>query len=105
MTTGVYGLADPDTGAVRWIAASRNIERAYKTHCKLAWKRPPGFGVVTWVAALAQNGKAPILQILQECREQDFNRVKREQVKFYELVGGADLNDHFSTNKQKIACC
>jgi len=60
---------------------------------------------VTWVAALVQNGKAPILQILQECHEQDFNRVKREQVEIYELVGGADLNDHFSTNKQKIACC
>lgn len=98
MTCGVYGLVDPDTGLVRRVAASRNIELAFRLHCNLAWHCPPGAKVTPWLVNLHRTGKAPILQILQECNESDFNRVKREQVEIYELVGGADLNVNFSAN-------
>lgn len=103
MTCGVYGLADPDTGLVRWVGASRNIELAFKLHCNLAWHRPPGARVTPWLIALHRAGKMPILQILRECDESEFNRVKREQVEIHELVGGADLNVNFSANMSKTA--
>lgn len=61
------------------------------------------YGLVDWLAHLHRKGKDPILQILQECNESDFNRMKREYVEIYRLVGGADLNVHFSTNARKKA--
>ena len=98
MTCGVYGLADPATGLVRWVAASRDIETAFRLHRDLTWHTPPGAKVTPWLITLHRAGKAPILQILRECDEQDFNRVKKEQVEIFELVGGADLNVNFSAN-------
>ena len=103
MTCGVYGLVDPDTGLVRWVAASRDIELAFKLHCNLSWHTSPGAKVVPWLIALHRAGKAPILRILQKCNESDFNRVKREQVEICELVGGADLNVNFSASVRNKA--
>jgi hypothetical protein len=103
MTCGVYGLVDPDTGLVRWVSASRNIELAFRLHCNLAWHTPPGAKVTPWLITLHREEKAPILQILRECGEADFNRVKREFVEINEIVGGADLNVHFSANTLKNA--
>ena len=103
MTCGVYGLADPDTGLVRWVAASRNIELAYRQHCDLSWKRSPGQKVGYWLVSLHRAGKKPNLQILRECDESAWNDVKREQVAICELVGGADLNVNFSANTFKAA--
>lgn len=103
MTCGVYGLVDPDTGLVRWVSASRNIELAFRLHCNLAWHTPPGAKVTPWLITLHREGKAPILQILRECNESDFNHMKREQVEICELVGGADLNVNFSANVRNKA--
>lgn len=102
MTCGVYGLADPDTGLVRYVGAAWNIESTYNTHCSRFWKKASG-SLLNWLADLHRAGKSPVLQILQECNESDFNRVKREQVEILKLVGGADLNGHFSANTLKNA--
>ena len=102
MTCGVYGLGDPDTGMVRYVGAAWNIETTYNAHCSKFWKKASG-SLLDWLANLHRAGRAPTLHILQECNESDFNRVKREQVEIYELVGGADLNTQFTTNTLKNA--
>ncbi|NKD84470.1 hypothetical protein [Haematospirillum jordaniae] len=104
MTCGVYGLIDPETGLVRWVAASRNIELVFRLHCNLSWHTPPGVKVTPWLIGLHRAGKAPILKILQVCEESDFGREKREQVAIYELVGGADLNTNYSANARNNSC-
>jgi hypothetical protein len=103
MTCGVYGLADPDTGLVRYVGASRQIEAAYKNQCAKPWKWLKRGKLLDWFSVLHRAGKSPVLQILQECNESDFNRVKREQAEILKLVGGADLNVHFSANTLKNA--
>lgn len=102
MTCGVYGLVDPDTGLVRYVGAAWNIEATYNAHCSKLWKKASG-PLLEWLANLHRAEKSPILQILQECNESDFNRVKREQVEICELVGGADLNVNFSANVRNKA--
>lgn len=102
MTCGVYGLADPETGVVRYVGAAWNVEAAHKAHCSKFWKSAKG-PLLDWLANLHRAGKAPVLHILQECNESEFNRVKREQVEICELVGGADLNVNFSTNVRNTA--
>lgn len=103
MTCGVYGLRCPDTGAVRYVGASRQIEAAYKNQCAKPWKWLYHGKLLDWFSALRRKGSVPELVILQEIADSEFNAAKAEWVSVLQLVGGADLNTQFSTNTQKNA--
>ena len=103
MTCGIYGLKCPDTGAIRYVGASRQIEAAYKNQCAKPWKWIYHGKLLDWFADLRRKAGAPVLVILQETTDSEFNAAKAEWVATLQIVGGADLNTQFTTNTQKNA--
>jgi non-ribosomal peptide synthetase component E (peptide arylation enzyme) len=103
MTCGIYGFKCPDTGAIRYVGASRQIEAAYKSLCAKPWTRLKRGKLLDWFAELRRKAGAPVLVILQETTDSEFNAAKAEWVATLQLVGGADLNSQFITNTHENA--
>lgn len=103
MTCGIYGFKCPDTGAIRYVGASRQIEVAYKNQCAKPWKWLKRGKLLDWFAELRRKAGVPVLVILQETTDSEFNAAKAEWVATLQLVGGADLNTQFITNTQENA--
>lgn len=103
MTCGIYGLKCPDTGAIRYVGASRQIEAAYKNQCAKPWKWLKRGRLLDWFSVLQRKAGTPVLVILQETTDSELNAAKAEWVATLQLVGGADLNTQFTTNTQKNA--
>ena len=103
MTCGIYGLKCPDTGAVRYVGASRQIEAAFKNQCAKPWKWLARGKLLDWFSALQRKASKPVLVILQETTDSELNTAKAEWVAVLQLVGGADLNTQFSTKTRKNA--
>lgn len=97
MTCGVYGLIDPDSGAMRFVGSAWNIEGKFKAICEHPWKAGVSTGwegrdVKVWLISLYRDEKKPSLQILRKCDEHKFKEVFAEYVEIYKLTGEADLN-------------
>jgi hypothetical protein len=64
MKSGIYALKDPDTGQIRYIGRSKNIQARYQNHifrCKFT-----NFPSSVWIAGLLKEKKKPVLELLEE---------------------------------------
>ena len=86
--SGIYGLADPRTGVIRYVGRSKNIKNRYYAHRRGAGKLP----VACWVRSLKAMGLAPNLVLIEKTDEPE----AREGfwIKEYRRKGQADLNLH-----------
>jgi len=93
MTSGVYGLECPDTGAVRYVGASRDIEGVYRRYCfKSSWRFAPVGPLMDWLVSLHKAGKQPGLAILAEANEDQLSAIKAAWLSAMRTTGEADLN-------------
>lgn len=73
----IYGLTDPDTGAVRYIGATRVSASARFSQIKYGYKRGQFQDIGAWIWALAESGKAPGIIILEQGTPDGINGEKR----------------------------
>lgn len=93
MTSGVYGLECPDTGAMRYVGASRDIEGAYRRYCfKSPWRFAPTGPLMDWLVSLHKGGKSPKLVVLAEANEDQFSTAKAAWIDAMRKTGESDLN-------------
>lgn len=97
MTSGVYGLECPDTGRVRYVGASRNVEAKFRQISERPWAPGVATGwegnrVKQWLVALYREGKAPRMTVLDETGEDQFDHVKAAWVAALQKTGEADIN-------------
>lgn len=92
MTSGVYGLECPDTGAVRYVGASRQMEIAHRNQCAKPWKWLQRGPLLDWFAQLHREEKTPRLVVLQEADEAEFSQLKVAWIVALQKTGEADLN-------------
>lgn len=83
----IYGLFDPETGAIRYIGRSWNVDNRYKSHCFTRDRSPKA----QWVKSLAAQGQRPDVAVLQECA--DANEAKTAEYDWIMKVidAGGDL--------------
>jgi len=82
--TGIYALADPRTGVVRYVGKAVNITARYRQHCK-GGDQNPG----PWVAWLWQvTRRRPLLIVLQLCARGDLADRERWWIAEHRRAGG-----------------
>jgi len=85
----IYSLADPRTGAVRYVGATVNPMRRLSVHC--APKARAHHGLKEWVASLVNSGQRPIMCILESVPVSvDWGERESWWIRRYESLG-ADL--------------
>lgn len=82
MTTFIYALCAPDTGAVRYIGKSDNPERRFKYHLSTSVKRKSYLG--NWLRSLAEE---PNLVILREVLSDAWQEAERKYIRIAKGLG------------------
>lgn len=74
----IYGLTDPDTGAIRYIGKANNMGARLKSHLRDATtkSRP----VNLWIRALVVSGKLPGMIELRRVADVDWPRAEKELI-------------------------
>lgn len=87
----IYGLRCPKTDSYRYIGkSSSGLERA-KAHLTYSHNE----SVNHWVAELREQGFCPLVDILEECSEEDLQLKERFWIQFYTDKGCKLLNSIF----------
>lgn len=60
----VYGLTDPDTGAIRYVGVSGNLKERYAQHRRGSRSLRTNPALREWLATLDANGRVPGITIL-----------------------------------------
>lgn len=86
MISGIYGLLDPETGHLRYIGVSKDINKRYRQHCNL---KPYGnkdskTHLVFWLKSL---NKYPELVILEQCPLNQIYESEIFWIAYYKSLG------------------
>jgi hypothetical protein len=92
----IYALTDPDSGEVRYVGQSQNVQRRYTAHLMSA---EGAVGKHEWLLELQQRQQLPVLKILEEqvCLNQA--RVRERWWIEYYRSRGALLSNSFLRSK------
>ena len=95
-TAGIYGLADPRNGVIRYVGSSGCIEHRLYSHVHSTGrnKETPKH---EWVNSMRRDGVVPVAFLLQlgdfgPPQSEGRNQAESEWVAILQLTGGADLN-------------
>ena len=102
ITSGVYGLKDPNTKVMRYVGESKHIEKRYAQHINGArtnWVKG-SFGVngrrKDWIMSLRMSGLVPelvIIKIMPNSNSSDRKSIEKATIeKLLKTNCGADLN-------------
>lgn len=69
-TTFIYGLAEPETGVIRYVGKSNNPNQRLSRH--MAQSRTGKWHAAIWVASLVAKGLRPIVVILEKVATDDW---------------------------------
>jgi hypothetical protein len=72
--TFIYALLDPDSRQVRYVGKANNPQARAKDHRR---RTVSNTRKAEWIARLVQNGKQPILSILEEASEENWQERER----------------------------
>ena len=86
MTHYIYTLSDPNTNEVRYVGKTINIKRRYKQH--LYDKRQTSHKN-SWIISLRKNGLKPIMTIIEECNNDNW-----EEREIYWISKYENLTNH-----------
>ena len=92
----IYTLSHPVTNEVRYIGKTINIKRRYKQH--LYDKRTKSYKC-SWIISLRDIGLKPIMNIIEECTDENWEDRERYWIKQYDNLtntkeGGNGGNDY-----------
>lgn len=88
----IYGLAEPDSGEVRYVGATTNTIKRLTAH--LWHQKTRQQSVHNWVAKLAETSKQPMLCILEECDGDSWQERERYWIAHFRSRG----NDLFNSD-------
>lgn len=96
--SGIYSLSCPDSGKVCYIGQAKNIRRRFSSHVGL--KNKPHLPCSRWIKSLLEQGKSPVLNVVEVTDSLDDSEKKWISFygieKLYNLTpGGSD--SRFST--------
>lgn len=101
----VYGLADPETGEIRYIGRSSSGLHRPKDHATPGHLRAEGSTHKTnWIKALLRHGLSPEIKVLRECFsiEETFD-VERDLIALYRAKG-ARLTNQSDGGAGSVGC-
>lgn len=92
----IYALCDPDTGEIRYVGQTTDIERRYKQHLQVIGK--PNTYRKSWIQSLLKQGKEPVMRILEEATDDAWierekwwiNEMRRQGARLTNLTNGGD---------------
>lgn len=73
----IYGLYDPDTDALRYVGKANSAEYRLKTHLQERRLNRP---VCRWIKSLTEQGKAPVVRILERVAKDDWESAERRLI-------------------------
>lgn len=76
MTT-IYALIDPRSSGIRYVGRTVDTEVRYRQHLS----SPTSDAMRVWLAALAEEGLKPALDVLATCEDSDADAVETEWIK------------------------
>lgn len=89
----IYTLSDPETNEIRYVGKSGNPNKRFKTHLYNS-KRIKGY-IHNWIKSLLKKNQLPILSIIEECNENNWEEreiywIKKLREDGFDLVNIAD---------------
>lgn len=84
----IYGLFDPNTGAIRYIGRSTNPEKRFASHRNMSQNDVK----TAWVRELRKNGQRPELAIIETCTAETVKDAEWGWIKRC-MEAGADLTN------------
>lgn len=84
----IYVLKDPDTDQVRYVGVTFNLKKRIAAHF-CPWTKDKS-RKTEWVRELKQNGKRPVLAVIDSCTDDNWEEKEKFWIKNY-LDAGSDL--------------
>jgi len=76
----IYGLFDPDTGELRYVGKAKNSQKRLKCHL---FERKLTRPVNRWVKSLVDQGKCPVLKVLETVLDEEWESAERQLIAHY----------------------
>lgn len=84
MKTFIYSLTDPVTNQIRYVGKTVNLEQRLYNHIHGAKTMKYKRHVYYWINSLLKQGKLPIMSVLEECSENDWQEKEIYWIKQYD---------------------
>lgn len=108
----IYGLNDPKTGRCRYVGKATDPYLRYEQHALVAERGKHRAHVYFWWRKLLKSGQAPILEVLDEVPETEWQFWEQEYIRLFRLMfpgltnhadgGQGGHGPHYEETKQKI---
>lgn len=105
----IYVLCDPDTEEVRYVGKANDVRLRYNAH--LLVKGQVNIHRIHWIQSLLRQGKAPVLQILEEVTGDNWverecwwiSEMKRQRAGLTNLTDGGEglVNFHHTEEARR----
>jgi hypothetical protein len=103
----IYGLYDPDTDELRYVGKANNAKKRLRTHAyERGYRRP----VNNWVKSLIDQGKCPVMRILEVVPHEQWEEAERrliakhrETCKLLNLADGGAMPSQTKEQRRKAA--
>ena len=82
----IYGLNDPVTGRCRYVGKAADPYRRYEQHAEIAERGKHRAHVYFWWRKLMTAGQAPILEVLDEVPETEWQFWEQEYIRLFRLI-------------------
>lgn len=80
----IYGLFDPNDGKCRYVGMSKNPQKRFKEHILYKQHNSYKFG---WIKGLLQLNKIPLLKILEEVNENNWQKKEQWWIRYFKKKG------------------
>lgn len=77
----IYGLWDPRDGRLRYIGKTVNTRNRLARHIRETKKKGPTTHLRSWVTGILKENEKPMLEILEETTEADWETVERDWIR------------------------
>jgi hypothetical protein len=106
MMVEIYGLYCPDTDELRYVGKANNAKKRLKVHLQERVQARP---VCRWIAKLVEQGKAPVMRVLEVVPPSQWEEAERRLIAKYrethKLLNVADGGARPSQTKEQRRKC
>lgn len=82
----IYSLNDPDTLQIRYIGKTGNLKKRLYSHITEAKRSKGRRYVLNWINSLLSSNKKPIINIIEECNDSNWQERERYWVSYYREI-------------------
>lgn len=86
MKVYIYSLNDPDSLSIRYIGKTINIKRRLSSHINEAKRGKGRRYVLNWIKSLLDVNKKPIINIIEECDQDNWEEREKHWVNYYRKI-------------------